>query len=1570
MASARSGKQAKGTSASLERAIARAITRSMLPGEKKLAPEKLAEAAQLLFETASEREQGKANIALHTSSDGHRYLAIAIVNDDMPFLVDSIAATIAGQGLSIDLLVHPVIPIRRGKGGRLSQVLSGTRPGEDRESFVYIETERVDARARRTLGQSIATTLSDVRAAVADWPEMQRQICEDADLVPGEEGAKLLRWLGSGMLTQLGHVVRKRNGRQSGLLGICKSSARKLLADETYRRAFEWFDSRGEEGIARAPLVVKANRLSNVHRRVPLDLFMVPIVKDGTIEALSVHAGIWTSASLHAAPTTVPRLRNQIACTNERLGFAHFSHDGNALSHVVTALPRDLLIGFSDADFERVVTTMMALVQRPRPRLVVVQAGLERHLFAFVWLPRDMLSTDARLQIMALIEGASGGNVLDWGLEAEGGNLALLRFVIDIRQGHGAVDEAALDGALQSMLRGWEDEVENALAQAGETTRAAIHAAHYADAFPPAYRTDYGASEAALDILRLNALHAGELRPALGRDARLYGKPGDPAGQLRLKIYQLGGSMPLSDAVPALENFGFRVLAEIPTALENGGLATIHDFVLELPVGLDAATVLARAGEIEAALCAVLNGDAENDVFNRLTVSTAVSARCANLLRTFYRYLRQTGFNVTIYPVVDALDQAPDVTHGLIALFGARHDPGFKGSRKKAEATAEQNIRDGLAKVVSIGDDRILRRYHAALAAVLRTNQFNIGPGEALAYKIDSSAVPWLPRPVPWREVFVYSRRVEGIHLRAGPVARGGIRWSDRRDDYRTEVLGLMKAQRVKNAVIVPTGAKGGFYPKQLPDPRRDRDAWAAEGQASYEIFIRSLLSITDNLVDGSVVHPEGVVIRDSDDPYFVVAADKGTARFSDVANGIAEAREFWLDDAFASGGSYGYDHKAMGITARGAWLSVQRHFLEMGVDVQKDPITVIGCGDMSGDVFGNGMLLSRAIRLVAAFDHRHIFIDPDPDPAASWKERKRLFELPRSSWEDYDKQLISRGGGVYPRSLKRIPLSARARKLLGVEETELDPDTLISSLLKAQADLLWFGGIGTYVKASHQNNIAVGDPSNDGLRVDAMDIRAKAIGEGANLGCTQAGRIEFALRGNGGAGGRINTDFIDNSAGVDCSDNEVNIKIAFAAAKRAGRLTEKRRNALLVDMTGDVAGIVLEDNRLQALGLSIAEKAGAKASPSYIRLIDKLEEAGDLDRRTEGLAPNEELSRRAADGHGLTRPELAVLLSSSKLAIQDAIEDSALPDDDALLPSLISAFPQTMQAKFRSDILDHRLRRELVATKLANRLVNRMGLIHPFELAEEEGATIDEVAAAFVCTEQLFGLDAIWDRLESAKMPEAARLDLFARAAAASADHMADILRLGHASLKPSAVIADLAPGVSELSAIADDLLPSSARMQSAAMLQALVEEGAPKAEAELVTHLVDLDGAVCLACLSQESRVPVATLTLAFIELGRRLGLDWAQQAASHMNPSDPWERLLVNGLARDLQHMRIDFFRRSMGKRKQPEGLVEQWSATHAVAIEQFQAMITRAQGVMEVTPAMLAQITSQARNLLAR
>ncbi len=1538
----------KASMKALTQALADRLTKGALPGEMDgFGPEEQLEAAAFLATTAQHRAPGSVAIALEAlpGEGAQRRMRLAIVNDDMPFLVDSIAGAIVAHGIAINRIIHPVLPVTRDADGMLEGVGETGQP----ESMIYIETERADARERRELVEALTADLADVRVAVADWRRMQATLAADAasieDTSGDHEGAALMRWFLDRHFTLLGHERWLAEGGVDGdALGIARNAHEPpLLAERSRRLAIDYFAA-GKP----APLLLKSSLISPVHRRVPLDLVVVPIRHGAKIVGLSIHAGLWTSAALNAPPRSVPVLRQRLADLEGKLGFDPAGHTGKALTHAMATLPHDLVTAVGAEGVEELALTAMSLADRPRPKLVLVRSALGRHLFAFVWLPRDDVATTRRVAIGDMLAEAANGSVLNWSIALEDGGVALIRYTIDLRQSGVMPDVAPLDERLEKMVRGWDRGVEAALAERIAPARAARLAIRWAGAFPLNYRNISTAEEAAEDVLRIS-----ELSGEADRGTHIY--PPAPGADHRLKIYKSHGALALSEAVPVLENFGYRVIGELPTRLREDSNSFIHDFTVQ-PQG-DVANI--DRAVLEGAINAVLKGAAENDGFNRLMLVAGLTPSAVLLYRAWFRYLRQAGMTYGLSTVADALGRAPVLAKALIDRFTLAHDPSATGD----VAAIDAEIAAGLDAVTAIDDDRILRAFKAVINATLRTNAFAPAAAEALAFKLDSSKIPGLPAPLPWREVWVYSPRVEGIHLRAGPVARGGLRWSDRRDDFRTEILGLMKAQRVKNAVIVPTGAKGGFYPKQLPNPATDRDAWFAEGTESYRIFIRTLLSITDNIVAGKVVHPEGVRVHDGEDPYFVVAADKGTATFSDVANAIALERGFWLGDAFASGGSQGYDHKAMGITAKGAWVSVQRHFAERGVDVQKDVIRVVGCGDMSGDVFGNGMLLSQTLKIVAAFDHRHIFLDPDPDPSKSWAERARLFSLPRSSWEDYDKGLISAGGGVFPRSAKTIRLTPEVKAALDVTADELEPAALISAILKAPVDLIWFGGIGTYVKAASENNAAVGDPANDRLRVDAEELRATAIGEGANLGVTQAARIAFAAH-----GGRINTDFIDNSAGVDCSDNEVNIKIALNREMAEGRLAFDDRNALLGAMTDDVAHLVLEDNRLQTLALSIAERGGVRAVPSFVRAIEIFEAAGRLDRRVEGLAGNEDLLRRAAEGAGLTRPELAVLLSTAKLALQDAIEAAGLGADPLLEPDLRAAFPPAMQERFGKAIDQHQLRGEIVATKLANRMVNRIGILNPLELAEEEGAALGDVAAMFVVVEQLFGLGALWRDIETTGMAEDGRLALFEGVARAVRSQVADLLRVVAPGTLPGAVLKRIGKGVTKLEGQASDLLLAEARAESTRMAESLAVAGAPSSLATRVVRLHEMDGAIGLVDLSDKSKTDETNLTRAYTRLGEALGLDWAQAASARLVPADPWERLLVAGLARDFEQMRLDFLARE-GKRD-PDAAVDAWLAENEASVARFVAVVSRARQAAAPSAAMLAQVASQARMLLGR
>jgi len=1535
--------------AGLVEALEEQLLRAALPAEVQgFGPAERAAAAAFVAGAAAVRRPGCALVAVEpVAADAvRRRMRVAVVNDDMPFLVDSIAAAIAAHGVAVDRIIHPVVRAARDTDGRLNAVGGEVGDSTKPESMIYLEAERVDARERRSLVEDVEAALADVRAAVTDWPAMRSRLAADAELLEGE-GRALLRWLASDRFTLLGHQ-RWNAGADApaASLGLARREGRQPLFSPASRaRALEWFANGGQ-----APLLIKSNLISTVHRALPLDLLVAPVTEGGETVGLSVHAGLWTSAALGTPPTDVPVLRERLAAIQARYGFDPRGHTGKALAHALGALPHDLCVAFDAAALEDVALTAMSLADRPRPRLVLVRSALGGKLFAFAWLPRDELTTARRAAVAQMLEEATGGRVLDWTIQLDD-VVALIRYTLDLDEGVATPDAEALDGRLSRMVRGWAPSVEAALAERLPAPRAARLALRWANAFPVNYRNNASPEEAAADIRRLAGLGDADARAV-----RLF--PVVRGEDLHFKIYRLSQALALSDAVPVLENFGFRVIGELPTRVEGDETGFVHEFVVEA----NGAAADVDPAALEHAIETVLENAAENDAFNRLLIDACLSADAVVLLRAWFRYLRQAGLSYGLTTVVDALRRAPDVAAALIRRFEGAHGP---DASEGAVAEADAAIARGLDAVAAIDDDRILRSYRDVVAATLRTNAFSPAGAEALAFKLDSSLIPGLPAPVPWREVWVYSPRVEGIHLRAGPVARGGLRWSDRRDDFRTEILGLMKAQRVKNAVIVPTGAKGGFYPKQLPAGTGgggDRDAWLAEGTESYRVFIRALLSITDNIVDGRVVHPEGVRTPDGEDPYFVVAADKGTATFSDVANALTLSRGYWLGDAFASGGSKGYDHKAMGITARGAWVSVQRHFAERGVDVQVDPVRVAGCGDMSGDVFGNGMLLSRSIRLVAAFDHRHIFLDPDPDPEISFVERKRLFALPRSSWADYAAPL-SAGGGVHSRSAKTIRLTPEVQAMLGIAAAELEPAALISAILRMEVDLLWFGGIGTYVKAAGENNVAVGDPANDRLRVDADELRATAVGEGANLGLTQAARIAFSLR-----GGRINTDFIDNSAGVDCSDNEVNIKIALNREVAEGRLEPDARDRLLVEMTDDVAALVLEDNRLQTLALSIAEAGGAAAVPAYVRAIERFEAAGRLDRAVEGLAGDQELLRRGQEGHGLTRPELAVLLATAKLALQDAVEASPLGMAPELLPDLRDSFPPAMRERFGAALDEHRLRPEIVATELANRMVNRLGVLHPFDLGEEEGAAMSDVAAMFRVAEQLFDLPALWAAIEREAMPEGARAALFAETALTVRNHMADLLRTVAPGTGPADALARLRPGVERLAREADELLLDEARAHGARIARALEDAGAPPALAARVVRLFDLDGAVGLAGLAQAMDLPEGELARAFTRLGQALGLDWAQGAAARVAPPDPWEQLLLAGMARDFEQFRLDFLAREGGR--DPRAATEAWLERSGPRVAQFRGLVDRARAAPQQTTAMLAQIAGQARVLLTR
>jgi glutamate dehydrogenase len=1520
-----------------------ALLGSAAPSELEgLAEADLVRLTDLAFQVFAVRQSGQHNVHVGAGEGqvGHRHMPVILSTDDKPFLVDSATAAIGAQGLEIQRLIHPILGVRRDGDGR---VVALGEPDSPRESLIVMDVERAPAKKRADLAHGLDLVYGDVSRAVTDWQAMLKELRGAARALNDSpppiaphvlaETIAFLEWLAADNFTLLGTADGETR------LGLLKDRER-------------WpapVDDGGMEPVN----IHKSPMRSTVHRPVPLDVITVRrFDSSGKVVGAAFFLGLFASAALRESPRRVPLVRRKVAEVAERLGYTPRSHAGRALTHVIETFPREEMFQIDTEALLDMATGLLSLLDRPRPQLFARRDTRSAKASILVYIPREIYSAGLRQRVGAMLEAECGGKLGKFDAELRAEGLARVHYVVENVTRD--PDTEHLNQRLLQLTRGWDDELEQVLVERAGAIRAARLAMTHGRSFSPGYRAEFTPSEAAADILRLT-----ELSTPADRHVALYRRADDEGQVVRLKIYRLGEVIPLSDSVPMLENFGFRVIEEVPYDLDEGNLGWVHDFKLELagaPADFgDFCTV------VNPALDAVLTGIQENDPFNALIPALGLTAEEANWLRAWFRYLRQTGVAYGIQTAVDVLKRNRPATLALIRLFRARHSG--RGTTAEAGA-AETDFADALEAVQAIDDDRILRLFMGLVQAMLRTNAFVPGGPPSLAFKFDSAKVPGLPKPLPWREIWVYSPRVEGIHLRGGPIARGGLRWSDRRDDFRTEVLGLVKAQIVKNTVIVPTGAKGGFYPKMLPDPAADREGWAREGQEAYKLFIRALLSITDNLdAEGKVVPPADVVRLDGDDPYLVVAADKGTATFSDTANAIAEDTGFWLGDAFASGGSVGYDHKAMGITARGAWVSVMRHFAEMGIDVQTDEVTVAGVGDMSGDVFGNGMLLSKSLKLVAAFDHRHIFLDPAPDPAASWTERARLFALPRSAWTDYDPKLISRGGGVFPRAQKSIPLSPEVQALLGVTAEAMAPSELMAAILKAQVDLMWFGGIGTYVKAAGESNADVGDRANDAHRVDGHEVRARVIGEGANLGVTQAGRIEFASH-----GGRLNTDFIDNSAGVDTSDHEVNIKIALGAAERAGKLGRADRDTLLAGMTDEVAALVLSNNSAQTLVLSVAEAQAPQRLQGHVRLMEMLEAGGRLDRGVEGLPGPREIEERKRLGRGLTRPELAILMSYTKMELKEALVDSSVVTDRLLAPDLEAAFPPAMREPYAHEIHNHQLKREIVATKLANLLVNRGGMTLAHDLAAELGCPLSTIAAAFVSARTLFDLGGLWAAIDSAAVPATVALGLHAEAARVTRVLVGDLARRTGAE-SPERLSARLAPGLKRLLGVLDRLLRPEPRAQVEAVRQRLTLAGAPAGVTDWIATLHALSGAAGVVALASDLSLDEGKTAAAYTRLGEALGVDWAQGATQSLAPADSWERLLAATTARSFEIMRLDLIRRLTPEGGDPLAATEAWLKGHADEVAALARTIQAARQSGPPTLPMLAHLATIARSALA-
>jgi glutamate dehydrogenase len=1520
---------------------------------------------------------------------------IEIVNDDMPFLVDSTAIEINRQGLTTHLLVHPVYSAERDAAGSLSTI-GPAAAGKKRESWMHIEVDRlVDAEQRHALVAGIEKVLADVRAAVSDWRAMVKRleeaIAEYARLTekppPGLDGAEaaefraFLEWLAQDHFVLLGY-------RQHDLVVHEGADALRLVPGTGLGVLRERAGKPAKPGAAGLPaaaqalaraqrpmlVVTKANTRSTIHRPGYTDY--VGVKRYGPKgEVLGEHRflGLFTSTAYSARVSETPLLRHKIEAIAARAGLPPGGHRAKALAHILETYPRDDLFQISDDELYEAAFGILTLGDRQRLRLFLRRDPFDRFVSCLLYVPRESFSTELRLKCQALLAAAFNGRSDDFDVMLGESTLARIHVVVRTAPGRlPPFDRRELEVKLAQVARRWSDQLRDALVDAeGEARGLALFKAWH-QAFPADYRERVNARAAVADVRKVAQLSDGEPL-ALS----LYKPLGAEPGVWGFKVYRRGGAVVLSDSLPMLERMGVRVMGEHNHRVAVGGgsdsVVSLHDFDIRAPIAEDAEPQeVARL--FEDCFARVFDGRVENDDFNRLVLRAGLPADEVVILRAYARYCKQIGFALSQATIEATLAAQPHIAHMLVHLFKLRLSP---TERDDAAAASQVNaIQQALEKVSNLTEDRVLRQLLALMLATLRSNYWRTGAGHSgaagprrsfVSFKFDCAKVPGLPEPKPLFEIFVYSPRFEGVHLRGGKVARGGLRWSDRPEDFRTEVLGLVKAQMVKNTVIVPVGSKGGFVLKKAP-PSSEREAFMKEGVACYQDYLRGLLDLTDNRVGDKVVPPPMVLRHDADDPYLVVAADKGTATFSDYANAVSAEYGHWLGDAFASGGSVGYDHKAMGITARGAWESVKRLFRERGVDIQTTPFTVAGIGDMSGDVFGNGMLLSRQIKLVAAFDHRHVFLDPDPDPAASFAERERMFKLPRSSWADYDAKLVSTGGGVWSRSEKSVPLSPQVRQVLGIEAERLTPTELITAILKAPVDLVYNGGIGTYVKAGSETHADVGDRANEAVRINGRELRCKVVGEGGNLGFTQRGRIEAALFGNGGAGVGLNTDAIDNSAGVDTSDHEVNIKILLGLAIADGEMTTKQRNTLLAQMTGEVAALVLRDNYFQTQVLSITHRLGQRLLDQEARFMRFLEKQGKLNRAIEFLPTDDEIAERKAMGGDrgkLTTPERAVLLAYSKMWLFEEILASDLPEDEWVGTALARYFPTTLREKMAAYIARHPLKRDIVATHVLNSMVNRVGATFAHRITEMTGAKPAQVVRAYLLAREVFGVVGLWQQIETLdnKVPDALQAEMLIHEGWLTSRATTWFLRSRRLGEPMAATIARLTPAVGALGA---RLAPAASKSAPAVRWMAA---GVP---AELAARIASAEGlldALDIAEIAEASKRPFDEVCEVHVSVGERLGLARLRMQIDALVSDSYWQSRAKAALGDDLSGLQRALAQEVLaGHDGSAAEMIGQWESVHTVPLERARRLLADLGEAKQADLAMLSVALRELRNLV--
>jgi glutamate dehydrogenase len=1504
---------------------------------------------------------------------------VVVIARDMPFILDSVRGELNRRNATIHKLHGQNFALKRNDRAELVGVEPLSPEAREAAGIVYMEINPIsDAAVVEDIVSSLDDILSEVSLVVSDFPRMRDKLAEVVAMVEGsslvspeqrQENVDFLAWLMDDHATLLGYeCLGVQHGVDRVQVVAVEDSRMGLLRKRSSRGLTDLTEDLQALGGDTGALLdcqltfSKSRERSRVHRFAYPDYVQVSEFDErGQLVLQHRFLCLYTFSVYNESARQIPVVRRKVEQVMALSGLDSNNHDGRELARILEQFPRDELFQADVDSLFRMSGAINQIQERRQVRLFARPDPHGKFFNCLVYMPRDLYNTEKRVQIQATLCDSLGAVQSEFTTYFSESILVRIHFVLLMEPGRGIeYDLEELEQEILAITQSWGERLREGLIDEFGEEQGSRLSEKISHGFPAGYRDDFDTRIAVMDVSRLLRLIGGsEL------EMSLHQMVDEREELLHFRLYRRHKPLPLSDVLPILEHLGLRVEAETPYCVRVRGDDSywIQDFSLVYSLG-DVIDLESVRDEFTDAFARIWFGEAESDAFNRLLLGSRMNWRELAMLRAYARYLKQINFSFSTDYIAETLGEHLHITGAIVELFLTRFDPDFEGDsewRASREEEIVARVIESLESVENLGQDRIIRQYLALIQATLRTNFFQRDGEGALhgyfSFKMEPALIPDMPAPRPAFEIFVYSPRVEGVHLRGGKVARGGLRWSDRLEDFRTEVLGLVKAQQVKNAVIVPVGAKGGFVVKQSTAGASPEEA-REEGISCYRIFIQGLLDITDNLVDGSVVPPQGVVRKDDDDTYLVVAADKGTATFSDIANEISRGYGFWLGDAFASGGSAGYDHKKMGITARGAWVSVQQHFRELGLDVQNNDFTVIGIGDMAGDVFGNGMLLSDHIQLVAAFNHQHIFVDPAPDAAQSFAERKRLFALSGSSWSDYDVALISPGGGVFRRSAKSIDISPEMQESFDIADMRLTPNELIHALLKARVDLLWNGGIGTYVKGSQQTNADVGDKANDAVRVNGSELRCKVVGEGGNLGLTQLGRVEYAL-----AGGRCNTDFIDNAGGVDCSDHEVNIKILLNAVVDRGDLTVKQRNRLLEEMTESVAEMVLENNYHQVGAISLAESEAVRRAGEYQRIISQLEQNRSLDRELEFLPSHEELNERRVQGLGLTRPELALLISYSKGLLKEELCASSIPNDTYMAGAIEGAFPRRLLEEYGEEVHAHGLRREIIATQVANDLINRAGVSFVGRLVVSTGASIADIVTAYVVARDILAMESHWRALEaldfvidsSLQLEINAELVLFLRRASRW------LLRNRRQEFDPAQALADFQPGILELQSALPGLLVGQAAQQVRERYQSLVAQGVDGELAQFTASSSRLYAGFGIIEAARDTDASIMEVAELYFRLGEALGLDWFADAIGRLKVESAWQALARDAYLEDLEWQQRSLATgalRHLCEKRDIQLCITRWIEQESVLIERWQEMLSHLHSVPEPDFAMFA------------